>query len=76
MSLVRQGANELEDGWLGDWILSSGVLAAARKRAAATWAKEDEGARAVDLTSRRFRLERRVPLRRIRSAPLIFDRTV
>jgi hypothetical protein len=44
--------------------------------AAATWAKEDEGARAVDLTSGRFRLERRVPLRRIRSAPLIFDRTV
>jgi hypothetical protein len=30
MSLIRQGANELEDGWLGDWILSSGGLAAAR----------------------------------------------
>jgi hypothetical protein len=38
--------------------------------------KEDEGARAIDLTSGRFRLERRVTLRRIRSAPLIFDRTV
>jgi hypothetical protein len=30
MSLIRQGANELEDGWLGDWSLSSGGLAAAR----------------------------------------------